>query len=508
MFLYFYSKFRAPMFNYTSENQLNIFDFKTEFESKLNPDNRWIKMSKLLDWDAFAAIYASSFSSTMGAKGVDACVVIGALIIKHIEAKDDRGTIEMIQENPYMQYFLGFDHFSSKPIFDPSLFVYIRKRLGCQDFDKMNQIIINKALNINNKDTEKDIKNDDSDDGLKPNESTNSAKVQFDATIADADIKYPTDLNLLNDSREKSEEIIDKLCHDLQIEKPRTYRRNARRSWLNLSKSKRKSHKQIQTGIKQQLNYLKRNLKSIDLILEKNPLSLIGLDNKMYKYLLVINELYRQQSQMFQQKTHSISNRIVSIHQPHIRPMVRGKSGTNVEFGAKINVSLQEGYTRIDQISFEAFNEGSCLIEQLERFKKLNGHYPDLANTDQIYMTRENRKFLKNNNIRHTGKPLGRKPKTELNRYQKDKLKKERGERNHIEGKFGQGKTKYGLNNIKARLADTSISWIAAIMFVMNVLKLAKDSSFAVFYMICECILVPRIKTRQFNHLKPIAIIN
>ena len=101
------------MFNYTPQNQLDIFDFKTEFESKLDPNNRWVKMAKLLDWDRFAVIYAQHFSSTMGAKGIDARIVIGALIIKHIEAKDDRGTIEAIKENPYMQYFLGFDHFSS-----------------------------------------------------------------------------------------------------------------------------------------------------------------------------------------------------------------------------------------------------------------------------------------------------------------------------------------------------------------------------------------------------------
>ena len=188
--------------------------------------------------------------------------------------------------------------------------------------------------------------------------------------------------------------------------------------------------------------------------------------------------------------------------------MVRGKLGTNVEFGAKINVSLQEGYTRIDQISFDAFNEGGCMIEQLERFKKLNNHYPDLANTDQIYMTRENRKFLKDNNIRHTAKPLGRKPKVELNRYQKNKLKRERGERNHIEGKFGQGKTKYGLNNIKARLADNSISRIAAIMFVMNVLKMAKDSSIVFFYLIWQYMLVHRVKIDFGNQLIPIGVKN
>lgn len=489
------------MFNYTSQNQLDIFNFRTEFESKLDPKNRWVILAKTLDWDAFASIYSKKFSSTMGAKAVNARIVIGALIIKHIENKDDRGTIEAIKENPYMQYFLGFDHFSSDAVFDPSLFVHIRKRLGNDDFDKMNQIIISKSLNINIKNDISVENNDDNHNDDPAVNHKNSGKVQFDATIADSDIKFPTDLSLLNDSREKSEELLNFICKSLAIETPRTYKRVARASWLNLSKSKKKSYKQIQIGIKKQLNFLGRNLKNLDKIIEYNEMILSELDKKQYKYLLVIKELYRQQLEMYQQKKHSISNRIVSIHQPHIRPMVRGKQGKNVEFGAKINVSLQGGYGRIDQLDFEAFNEGVCLKEQLERFKKLNGHYPEVVLTDQIYLNRENRKFLKDNNIRHTGKALGRRPKEELNRYQKDKLKKERGERNHIEGKFGQGKSKYGLNNIKARLAKTSESWIAAIIFVMNILKLAKDYSFAFFYLLFGLLFFSEITPRKNQKL-------
>lgn len=463
------------MLNYIPQNQLDIFNFKTEFESKLDPNNRWVKMAKLLEWDKFAMVYGENFSSTMGAKGVNARVVIGAIIIKHIEAKDDRGTIEAIKENPYMQFFLGFDHFSSEPVFDPSLFVHIRKRLGNADFDKMNRIIIAKALNLSTKNDDKDIDENDSPDSKISDEPKNKGKLQLDATIADAHIKFPTDLSLLNDSRGKSEELIDGLCSSLGLTKPRTYRRLARKSWLNISKSKKPSYKKIQTGIKHQLNYLKRNLKNIDKILDENPLSLYHLDNKQYKYLLVIKELHKQQLEMYQEKKHSIPNRIVSIHQPHIRPMVRGKQGKNVEFGAKVNASLQQGYATIDQLNFEAFNEGIYLKEQVENYKNHNGYYPELVQTDEIYMNRENRKYLKERDIRHTGKPLGRKPKEDLSRYQKDKLKKERGERNHIEGKFGQGKSKYKLNKILARLEQTSESWIAAIFFVMNILKLCKE---------------------------------
>ena len=471
------------MINYKSEKQLSIFDFKTGFESKLDSNNRWVRLCLLLDWDKLSSIYHKSLSTQMGAKGINSRVIIGALIIKYLERKDDRGTIEAISENPYMQYFLGFDYFDSKPIFDPSLFVSIRKRLGNESFDEMNQIIIKQALTLSqeSRPAEDSRKNEEeAKDNLKQDESTekpltNKGKLQMDATVADAYIKFPTDLGLLNDSREKSEELLDKLCKSLSIGKPRTYRIKARKEWINLSKNKNKQKKVIRKGISQQLSYLKRNLQSVDKVLINNPLALKALTKAEYKYLLVIDELYRQQLEMFRANKHSIEHRIVSIHQPHIRPIVRGKAGKKVEFGAKINVSLQEGFARIDQLSFETFNEGTFLKDQVERYKKLNGYYPELVQTDDIYMTKVNRKYLKENGIRHTGKALGRKSKQVPSTQEKAIRQIERNQRNHIEGKFGQGKVKYNLNKIMAKISDTTESWIAGIFFVMNILKLSKD---------------------------------
>ncbi len=202
------------MINYKSKKQLSTFDLKTGFESKLDSNNRWVRLCLLLDWDKLSSIYHKSLSTQMGAKRINSRVIIGALIIKYLERKDDRGTIEAISENPYMQYFLGFDHFDSKPIFDPSLFVSIRKCLGNESFDEMNQIIIKQALTLSQeaRPAEDSRKNEEEEkDNLKHNESTekpltNKGKLQMDATVADAYIKFPTDLGLLNDSREKSEE--------------------------------------------------------------------------------------------------------------------------------------------------------------------------------------------------------------------------------------------------------------------------------------------------------------
>jgi hypothetical protein len=176
---------------------------------------------------------------------------------------------------------------------------------------------------------------------------------------------------------------------------------------------------------------------------------------------------------MYKNKTNQCEDRIVSIDQPHVRPIVRGKQNRKTEFGAKINISLDNGLARIDRLSWDAFNEGCDLKTQVEAYKSIHGYYPELVQVDKIYATKENRKYLKENSIRITAEPLGRKPKEDkLTRKEKNQKRKEFNERNHVEGKFGQGKNGYNLNKIRTRLKETSESTIACIFVIMNLIKL------------------------------------
>jgi len=158
---------------------------------------------------------------------------------------DDRREIEMIQENPYMQYFLGLEAFTHEQVMTPSLLVSIRKRIDLDVFESLTDDLIRKGLKLKTGvkpeevDTNaKDV--DDNDDDDPDPHPGNRGKLQMDATVCDADIKYPTDLDLLNESRQKAEELIDELCLKLGVQdKPRTYRRVARKEFLNVSKMKR-----------------------------------------------------------------------------------------------------------------------------------------------------------------------------------------------------------------------------------------------------------------------------
>jgi IS5 family transposase len=163
----------------------------------------------------------------------------------------------------------------------------------------------------------------------------------------------------------------------------------------------------------------------------------------------------------------SISDRIVSLSQPHIRPIVRGKAGKKVEFGAKLSASCFEGYVFLDRMSWESFNESGDLKAQVEAYYKFTGHYPESVHADRIYRTRENRAWCKEKGIRISGSPLGRPPATVSKEKKKQEAEDERI-RNAIEGKFGQGKRRFGLNRVMAKLDNTSQTAIAISFLVMN----------------------------------------
>ena len=463
------------MKRYNTQKQLSIAEFAMPFEAKLDENNRWVVLSKVIPWDKFAELYYKNFPSRRGAPTKDARMVLGVVIIKHMLKLDDIGVIEIIQENPYMQYFLGLKGFTQKPVFDPSLLVYIRKRIDLNVFESLTDELIRKGLKIKQAPA-KETKDDD-DDSTPVGGSRNKGKLQLDATVADAQIKFPTDLDLLSDSRVKAEDLIDHLCKELNItDKPRTYRKVARKEYLNVSKMKRKPDKVLRRGLRLQINYLKRDIKIINGLLDSRKDGRVLFDKHQSKYFFVLQHVLEQQESMFKDKSNSCQDRIVNIHQPHVRPIVRGKAKAKVEFGAKINVSLQDGFARIDRFDWNAYNEGCDLPMQVERYRTLTGHYPELVQVDKIYLNRTNRAWLKERNIRHTGDPLGRKPvKTVKSYYIRRKERREAAERNQIEGKFGQGKNGYNLNQIRAKLSSTSMSWIAAIIFVMNIIRYCRD---------------------------------
>jgi len=283
-------------------------------------------------------------------------------------------------------------------------------------------------------------------------------------------------LGLLNQARVKTEKIIDTLYEPLKgklEKKPKTYRNLARKNYLQVAKKRKPSRKEIRKAIRKQLQYVRRNLSHIDQ-LTRTGIGLEALSSTEYKSLLVVAEVYRQQQWMYDNKTQKIEDRIVSLSQPHIRPIVRGKAGTPVEFGAKLSVSLRDGYVFLDRIDWNNFNESGDLKAQVEAFKEYTGRYPESVHVDRIYRTRENRAWCKERGIRISGPPLGRPPANVSKDKKKQALEDERI-RNAIEGKFGVSKRRFSLNRVMAKLPHTSQTAIAITFLVMNLSALLRQ---------------------------------
>lgn len=473
------------MIRYTSEKQLPLSGFETRFESTLDNTNRWVRLAQIIPWDELATAYYSSFHHSHGRPAKDARLVIGAVIIKHKLCLSDEETIEQIRENLYYQYFVGLRMFQTKAIFAPSLFVEIRKRMGEHVFKAFEQSIINAVSEEQATRSGDDSDNSGSGCPAGGNETTDDVthkgKLIADATVAEQAIRFPTDLGLLNEAREISEKIIDELHPDTPFKKkPRTYREKARKDYLAIVKRRRPGKKLYRKGNKQQLQYLRRNFRHIEKMLDSLPGKEMPLSRKRLRQYWIIQTLVAQQAIMHQTKARRCDDRIVSISQPHVRPIIRGKLNKAVEFGAKLSVSLTgDRIACVDELRWDAFHEAQDLIPQVEAYKTRHGYYPEKVLADPLYGTRANRNYLKVNGIHYAGKPLGRpKKETEENKAQL-KLEKQQRHENYtqripIEGKFGQGKNAYGLNKIKAKTARTSYAWINSIFFVMNLLVLSR----------------------------------
>ncbi|ACK68222.1 transposase [Rippkaea orientalis PCC 8801] len=473
---------------YRQEKQLLLppENFALPFEGKLSPNNRWVIMASLIPWEDFEEEYAKLFDSEKGAPAKPFRMALGTLIIKEKLGTSDRETIEQITENPYLQYFIGLNSYQQEPPVDASMLVHFRKRISVELVNKINQEIVKREKDKLDSQVKKK--------GLRPEQRekiTNQGKLILDATCAPADIRYPTDLGILNQARIETEKIINALYKPLrgkQINKPRTCRRIAKKEYLKVAKKRQPSYQERREAIGKQLKYVKKNLGQIEQLIKAGA-DLKKLSNRRQNLLNTVKKVYEQQQQMWDDKTQSVPQRIVSLTQPHVRPIVRGKAGKPVEFGAKLSVSCVDNYVFLDRISWENFNESCDLKEQVEKYRKTFGYYPESVHVDRIYRTRENRAWCKARGIRISGPQLGRPPKN-ISKQEKKQALDDECFRNAIEGKFGQAKRRFSLKLVMTKLPETSETSIAITFLVVNLGRLLRQ-----FLSLFLCFLInPRTK--------------
>ncbi|MGN1176497.1 MAG: transposase [Roseburia sp.] len=325
-------------------------------------------------------------------------MALGALIIQTRFQFSDRELVQQITENPYLQYFIGLPGYQETPPFDASTLVLFRERISAKMLMEANEYLLQEN-NPEKKEEDNDHHNppsgNGSDDSGKTEETENKGTLTIDATCAPVYIRYPQDVSHLNEAREKLEEMIFWFHKAYGVALPRRDCRAARKQYLSFAKSKKHPAKQIREALKKQLSYVKRNIGYLE--------SFMSEGYAPREKDIVTNE---QQQYMYD---NMVENQIVSISQPWMRPIVRGKVKAPVEFGAKPDLSIDaKGYARIENISFDAYNESTCLQDAVNAYYERTGYYPERVLADQIYRTRDNRVFFQKHGIRLSGPKLGR----------------------------------------------------------------------------------------------------
>ena len=441
------------------------------FGVELDAENRWVKLAALMPWEKIEARYAKNFEGASGQEAKSGRLAFASLYIQYRIDITDRETVDQIRENPSMQYFCGFESYTTEIPFDPSLMVHFRKRISAEMVREIAEESFaaeaRKAIE-KEKSNDNDSKNDDNDDG-NGGDPEPKGTMLIDATCCPSDIHFPTDIGLLNHARELLEAIISILQIQLLAlgyVKPRTYCLVARKAYLAYARRRKHTSEETRAAIRQQLQYVRRDLDSIAKQVEIGA-DLGVLAHDLYKKLLVISELYRQQKLMFDENTHTVEDRIVSISQPYLRPIVRGKANAPVEFGAKVATAHIGGFTFVIHMGYDNFSEAQFLKKSAEEYKRIFGFYPKVIIGDRAYATSDNRNYCKSKGIRLSAPKRGRKSE-EIKEAERKQLYQDSCRRNAVEGDYGTGKRKYGLGLIMTKLYETTLTAISFGFFVKN----------------------------------------
>jgi transposase, IS5 family len=290
-----------------------------------------------------------------------------------------------------------------------------------------------------------------------------------DATVYESYIEYPTDAKLLWRGCCDVYQMIKYKRKELKLRHTRINHEKRKTQYLSFAKRRKKSRRQSKKICKLLLKYLVRLMEQLDELLKQHKAVLsVYYSNR----LTTITKVKEQQWQLHFGKEATVPNRIVSLHKPYVRPIVRGKEVKPVEFGAKINMLLVDGISFIEQFSYDNFNEGTRLKSTIHLQQRYFGACHQMG-ADAIYATNENRSYCTTNNIATSFVAKGNEGKL---KEQKSQMRSILGKIRStvLEGSFGNEKNHYQMNKIKAKTEGNEKVWIFFSLLSCNAMQIAR----------------------------------
>jgi IS5 family transposase len=326
-------------------------------------DHPLVKKEGMIPWEELIEVIGRQYS-LRGTKSKSIRMMLGLELAKRELGISDEKVVAMLSTDIALQYFCGMRSFGEEDIPDPSSMKYFRKRL---DTETMREIesIVTKAL-------------------VPYLPRRRRGQVIVDTTCMEANVTFPTDTKLLKKTwlklvgvaeeiRENGKDIVirgkQKLLKeirgfDLQRKKGKKLIQKMRKKvWREV----RKLEKKIMKVIEKKANTTKKTLKE----------TIEGLGERTKATIKTAQKIIAQQGEMIREKTHSVKDRIVSFHEPTVRPIVRGKEGKNVEFGSKAEISVIGGFLGVSHnLSSDNYSDTDIIKDTLKRYEEIRGKPP------------------------------------------------------------------------------------------------------------------------------------
>lgn len=443
---------------YTKESKNHQYSFTHDWfvVPKLDENHELIKISKAIDWAALSDKLAQFYSPDNGRPTKPSRAKVGLLILKHLYHFSDDDLVDLIKRDLYAQYLCDVSFSEAVNFIHPSSLTKFRKQIGLSGIKLIEEEILNY---------------------LKRAKLLKGRKLVCDTTVVPSNIAYPTDVSLLEKVRQKAVQYLE-TAKEFGAKTYRTYKRTAKKAFVQYQKIRHhtiKSRRRVQKHLRQfaqrniqQLEGAVNNIKETIKDAGSKAINSIDKAKKKFtkeaeKFLSIAQEILAQQKDVY--KGLSVKERIVSVHQPHLRPMVRGKYPVNVEFGPKILLNLKNNFLFLEQLSFNNVSDSQLLDIALkgyqERFKSL----PTQLATDRGFWSKENHQLAEDCGIKKIA--IENKGKSS---YLKGKPFRERLRRLRcsIEARISLSKRKYGLDRIRYTIASGEEMWVRLGLIAMN----------------------------------------
>jgi len=373
---------------------------------------------------------------------------IALQVLKSYYRCSDAQLIELLNGNWEMQFFCGIQLKPGERIKDEDMVGRWRSYLGKDlNMDKLQMICVQR---------------------WKPYmQHTHTGFV--DATVYESYIEYPTDAKLIWKSCCDVYAMIKQARKKAKLRDTRINHEKRKIEYLSFAKRRKKSKRQNKKICKALLKYLHRLIKQLGDLREKH---LVILGASQHNRLGIINKVKEQQWKLYFGKQSRVQDRIVSLHKPYVRPIIRGKEVKPVEFGVKVNMLQVDGISFIEHSSYDNFNEGTRLQNSIHLHQRYFGACHQIG-ADAIYATNDNRKYCTQNNIATSFVAKGTQGK---NKEQKSQMRSILGKIRStvLEGSFGNEKNHYQMNKIKARTENNEKVWIFFSLLTCNAMQIAK----------------------------------